>query len=415
MIEVIKTKTQYDEVLQRVTTLAVEDPHQESPLGRELEVLAVLIQDYERRAFPLAAASPIAAIRLRMDQLSLQHKDLVPFLGSRSRVSEVLSGKRPLSLAMIRALATGLDIRAESLLAIEPLSEPDTTVEWDRFPVKEMLKRGWFAGFRPGSRVKLQTHEARELLEGFFAHTSKGFTAAVALHKTDRVRSARAADRYALAAWVCAVRKRVANVDIQRPFRASDWNDACFQELRGLSRYDVGPRLAVQFLEERGIVVDVLPHLARTRLDGAAMLRDDGTPVIGLTIRHDRVDNFWFTLFHELVHVVRHLTADGSEYNASDVFLDDLDVSTELTQMESEADAAAREYLIPERSWNASAVKYAIAPSTVSQLAREVGVADAVVAGRVRFERKNFRLLSGLVGNGNVRSQFPEVDWEVVA
>jgi len=97
MIAVIKSESQYDEVLARVEELAARDPTSESDEGRELEVLALLLRDYERRAFPLAEPSPLAAIRLRMDQAGLAPRDLVPFLGSRSKVSEVLAGKRPLS------------------------------------------------------------------------------------------------------------------------------------------------------------------------------------------------------------------------------------------------------------------------------------------------------------------------------
>ena len=70
---------------------------------------------------------------------------------------------------------------------------------------------------------------------------------------------------------------------------------------------------------EHGIPLVVEPHLPKTRLDGAAMLSSKGRPVIGLTIRHDRIDNFWFTLVHELIHVQEHLTTD------SETFIDDIE------------------------------------------------------------------------------------------
>src|SRR6185369_14882144 len=120
MIAVIKTEAQYNEVLERVTRLAVEDPIPDSPDGRELEVLSVLLQEYENRVFPLTAPNPLAAIRLRIDQQGLSARDLIPFLGSRSKVSEVMSGKRPLSLRMIRNLHSGLGIPLESLVSDEP-------------------------------------------------------------------------------------------------------------------------------------------------------------------------------------------------------------------------------------------------------------------------------------------------------
>jgi HTH-type transcriptional regulator/antitoxin HigA len=81
-----------------------------------LDILSLLIHDYEDRVFPIDKPDPLAAIRFRMAQQGLTKKDLVPFLGSPSRVSEVLSGRRSLSLKMIRALVRGLRVPAEILL-----------------------------------------------------------------------------------------------------------------------------------------------------------------------------------------------------------------------------------------------------------------------------------------------------------
>src|SRR6267378_154781 len=79
--------------------------------------------------------------------------------------------------------------------------------------------------------------------------------------------------------------------------------------------------------------------------NGAAMNSPNGTPVIGLTLRYDRLDNFFFCLFHELGHVVKHIATDKAE-----LFLDDLDQrSTE--KLEKEADAFARQHLVPEGEW----------------------------------------------------------------
>ena len=83
---------------------------------RIIKFLSLLIHDYEDRVFPIDKPDPVAAIRFRMEQQGLTAKDLVPYLGSRSRVSEVLAGRRSLSLKMIRALVRGLRIPAEILL-----------------------------------------------------------------------------------------------------------------------------------------------------------------------------------------------------------------------------------------------------------------------------------------------------------
>ena len=84
--------------------------------GDELELWACLIEMYEKQNDPIDPPDPIQAIRFRMEQQGLKSKDLVPILGSRSRVSEILSGSRPLNLRMIRALHLRLGIPAEVLV-----------------------------------------------------------------------------------------------------------------------------------------------------------------------------------------------------------------------------------------------------------------------------------------------------------
>lgn len=83
----------------------------------EMEILVTLIEAYENKHYPISAADSIEAIKFRMEQQGLTQKDLEPFIGSSGRVSEVLSGKRGLSLAMVKRLHDGLQIPYESLLS----------------------------------------------------------------------------------------------------------------------------------------------------------------------------------------------------------------------------------------------------------------------------------------------------------
>lgn len=112
--KVIKTESEYRTALARLEKLMDAKPN--TPQGDELELLSLLVQDYEEKIFPIDKPDPITAIRFRMEQQGLQAKDLVSFLGSRSRVSEILSGRRTLSLKMIRALVRGLGIPAAVLV-----------------------------------------------------------------------------------------------------------------------------------------------------------------------------------------------------------------------------------------------------------------------------------------------------------
>ena len=109
---VLKTEHDYIAALAYVERL-MEQP---SPDDAELDLWSLLVENYEESHFPIAAPDPIEAIRFRMDQAGLQSADLLPYLQSKSKISEVMNRKRPLSLSMIRALLTGLKIPAEVLV-----------------------------------------------------------------------------------------------------------------------------------------------------------------------------------------------------------------------------------------------------------------------------------------------------------
>jgi HTH-type transcriptional regulator/antitoxin HigA len=110
----IKTRREYRSALLRADELM--DARPGTAEGDELELLSTLIEIYEQRHAPVPPPDPIAAIRFRMEQENLRPQDLVPFFGSHSRVSEVLNGKRPLTLTMIRRLHDGLGVPADVLL-----------------------------------------------------------------------------------------------------------------------------------------------------------------------------------------------------------------------------------------------------------------------------------------------------------
>ena len=99
-MKLIKTSKDHDAALQRMEELMLADPG--TAEDEELELLAFLIEDYEKRTIKIPAATPAEAIRFRMEQAGLKQHDLVPFIGSKGRVSEVLGAKRELTLAMAK-------------------------------------------------------------------------------------------------------------------------------------------------------------------------------------------------------------------------------------------------------------------------------------------------------------------------
>lgn len=117
-IKPIRTAEDYARALAEVSRLVDLDPEVGSAEGDALDVLATLVENYEVRNFPIEAPDPIEAIRFRMDQAGLTVKDLVPSIGQPNRVYEILSGKRELTLPMIRRLHKNLGIPAESLIGV---------------------------------------------------------------------------------------------------------------------------------------------------------------------------------------------------------------------------------------------------------------------------------------------------------
>lgn len=117
-IKLIKNKHDHVEALARIKALMDENLVPDSKEADELEVLSLLIEHYELENFPIEKPDPIEAIKFRMEQLGFLKKDLIPFIGSASKVTEVLNGTRQLSLNMIRKLSDGLGISVEILIGI---------------------------------------------------------------------------------------------------------------------------------------------------------------------------------------------------------------------------------------------------------------------------------------------------------
>ena len=117
-VRAIRNEADYEAVLAEVDDLMDAAPG--TPQGERLDVLVTLLEAYEARHWSIDAPDPIDAIRIRMEQKKLKQRDLVPMIGSRGRVSEILSRKRALTLPMIRRLSEGLEIGADVLIRESP-------------------------------------------------------------------------------------------------------------------------------------------------------------------------------------------------------------------------------------------------------------------------------------------------------
>lgn len=113
-IKPVRTKADYRAALEEIESLMAAERN--TPEGERLDVLVTLVEAYEGKHYPLDLPDPVEAIKFRMEQKGLSPKDLVPIIGRINRVYEVLSRKRPLTLAMIQRLHRELGIPAESLI-----------------------------------------------------------------------------------------------------------------------------------------------------------------------------------------------------------------------------------------------------------------------------------------------------------
>lgn len=263
-----------------------------------------------------------------------------------------------------------------------------------KLPLKEMKRRGWFNDLQlPPLDVELSD----EMLAAAFLSQSIGNPSRALFRQ--KVRARGTVDMHALFAWQARVLQKGRRLKRQFSVGEPRFDTQWIPEVVQLSNDDNGPVKAVRLLREKGVIVVIEPHLDRTYLDGAAMLLDDETPLVALTLRHDRLDNFWFVLFHELGHIFQHRKS-GLECGFFDEEVGDDDT------LESEADAFAQNALISEEAWNASFVRYVNSAQEIQAFAKKYKVGIAVVAGRIRRERNNFSVFTELVGLGRVRKLF---------
>lgn len=399
MIKLIKTAKEHGAAVERISKLMKDDPATGTPAGDELEVVAHLVADYEKKHHDIGLPDPLSAIRFRMEQQGLRAKDLALYLGGRNRVSEVLAGKRALTVPMIRRLHNELGIPAEVLVQGNTL--PPKLTNGSRPVVapktfQEMFNRGWFRSYH-GSLAAAKKR-ADQLLDQFlsFGHD----LAALPALTRQKVHAGANEDRFALLAWKTRVLQRAKAEKLQMEFAPSVFTVPFLRQLTGLSRLKNGPVLAAELLQSQGVAVVVERHLPGTFLDGAALKLPNDRPVIGLTLRYDRLDHFWFCLFHELGHVLKHLAKGKAEG-----FLDDLQLPAK-DKCEREADEFARDTLIPKRDWEQFWKAGEFDHQSVRREAKRLMIDASILAGRIRTEQKDFRILTSLVGNGKVRTLF---------
>jgi HTH-type transcriptional regulator/antitoxin HigA len=203
---------------------------------------------------------------------------------------------------------------------------------------------------------------------------------------------------WSLLSWKAQITRRAEEIISRTKPRYRPINVSWLVELVKLSRFDDGPIRARDLLLDNGIVLIAEPQITGMTVDGAAFLVDE-TPVVGMTLLRDSIDNFWFTLLHEVGHIILHyrtgLTAG---------FFDDVS-SPEVDEFEEEANQFASNLLIPDEIWSRSPARIARSPAPIEKLANQLGISPAIIFGRIRMERKDYSIFSNKIGRNTVRKQ----------
>jgi HTH-type transcriptional regulator / antitoxin HigA len=260
---------------------------------------------------------------------------------------------------------------------------------------REMARRKWL---RPSVGADKVAERGQALFDFLYVPTAR--RPAFALFKGRRTSAQRdLIDEVATMAWIAHVTDSALAGSSHMKFTPTALSADFLRRLVRLSVRDDGPRRALDAVRDIGVAVVVESGLPGMSVDGASFHVANVGPVLALTLRYDRLDNFWFTLLHELGHIALHLASPGDE-----IYVDSLDEAiSDEEEAEAEADAFAKDALVPRDTWLRSDARRLGSEGSVISLAKQLGIHPAIVAGRIRYERREFRMFTNLAGVGGVR------------
>jgi HTH-type transcriptional regulator / antitoxin HigA len=273
-------------------------------------------------------------IKEEMEERGWSQRDLAFILGvSEQAINPILNGKRGISPEMAKVLGEGFDVPAEFFANLQQAYDlaqartPDASVALRRkmqstYPVREMIKRGWI---EQSDATMLEIQLTRFFDSPTFAHAAK---------KTPGDISP------AQHAWLYRVRQIAKSISVPT-YSEKALRDAVSKELPSLLYAPDEVRQVPRILTECGVKFILVEKLPNAKIDGVCFWLD-GVPVIGMSLQHDRIDNFWFVLRHECEHV---LNQQGKEKEIMDVDLDTVAIS--ISEEERIANDAASNFCAP--------------------------------------------------------------------
>lgn len=339
---------------------------------------------------------PIMLIKGRIARNWTQ-KDLADALGLKPQQIQRYEADlyRSANLKTLSLIADTIGMRVSENAALSTPTETDSNDISSKFPIAEMLKRGWFEDF--GGTLTKAKRKSQSLMESFYRNAN--LSRNVLAHHRKMIRSKGIMNEYALSAWQVRAISLAGKQKLRNKYAHAMLTPDWFRELAKLSQDSDGPSLAKDWLLESGIHFVTEKHLQHTHLDGAALRHPNGSPIVALTLRRDRLDNFWFVLFHELAHIALHFPASED----TDYF-DDADAKS--NDIEKEADIFALNALIPNDEWENCLSRFSLTTELIHAEAKKFRVHPSILAGRIRYEQDNYLILNDVIGLGQVRNKF---------
>jgi HTH-type transcriptional regulator/antitoxin HigA len=207
--------------------------------------------------------------------------------------------------------------------------------------------------------------------------------------------------------WSKIVLKEIITIECSNElpdFNVESIDNRFIEGLKGLSVTAEGIRSVAGALREIGVVLVFVPTVKSAKIDGMVGRSPSGRPYIAMSLRHNRLDNFWFTLLHELGHLKYHFEL------LEEPIIENLDEES-ATDMEMEANRFALTAFIPRKLWSRSPLKFGLQnKKKLIAVARGFGVHPSIAAGRVRREKQDYRLYSDVVVEFDTREILLEDD-----
>jgi HTH-type transcriptional regulator / antitoxin HigA len=332
---------------------------------------------------------PGCFIREQMELREWTQEDLAEVIGvSTKHINKILQDEQQLTLSMARFLGEVFNTSAQYWINIDTgyrlwqmkeKSEPEVEADikgliYERMPVKDMFSKGWLKATKDANDLKNQVLKFWEWMELDFSALDRNDLPCLT-RKSEAFNQFNAS--YALT-WYRKAQMVASTYKVATYKRAK--LEKLFDELHSYTAKKNGVNDFIKELNASGVIFFVLPHLQKTYLDGAAFFQGKN-PVVVYTGRYKRLDNFWFTVAHEIAHVLHHLNAQTS------FILDNLK-DGDLSEIEREANDLAADklkhkelldYLNPYLGYLTSA--------KVEECASEYDVHPAIIIGKLAHDK----------------------------